>query len=94
MELLSNNALLGAFVAGITVIIVVAIAKWLYRRFVRAPKVFPSLKSGLAKHNCKFLPSSFLASETSYRIAEIEKLCIMHPQIDRNKKQLESWCIK
>ena len=94
MELLSNNALLGAFVAGIAVIVIAAAAQWLYRKFVRAPKVFSALEAGLIKHNCTFLPSSFLASETSYTISEIEKLCTMHPRITRNKKQLESWCIK
>lgn len=94
MELLSTNALLGAFVAGIAVIIVASAAQWLYRRFVRAPKVYTALKAGLAKHKCTFLPSAFLASETSYTITEIEKLCTMHPNIVRNKKQLESWCIK
>jgi hypothetical protein len=94
MELLSNNALLGAFVAGIAVIVVAAITQWLYRKFFRAPKVFIALEAGLVKHNCTFLASSFLASETSYTISEIEKLCTMHPRIIRNKKQLESWCIK
>lgn len=94
MELLSKNALLGAFVAGIAVLIVAAAVQWLYRRFVRAPKVYSALKAGLAKHNCSFLPSAFLASETSYTITEVEKLCTMHPNIGRNKKQLESWRIK
>jgi len=94
MDLLSDNALLGAFVAGIAVVSIAAIAQWLYRKFVRAPKVFLALETGLNKHKCKFLPSSFLASETSYTISEIEKLCTIHPKIIRNKKNLESWCIK
>ncbi|EAT12335.1 hypothetical protein RED65_15888 [Bermanella marisrubri] len=94
MKLLSENALLGAFVAGIAVIIVAAIAQWLYRRFVRAPKVYSALEAGLIKHKCTFLPSTFLASETNYTVAEIERLCTIHPKIMRNKKQLESWCIK
>lgn len=94
MELLSKNALLGAFIAGIAVIIVSSAAQWLYRRVVRAPKVHAALKAGLAKHQCTFLPSAFLVSETNYTITEIEKLCTMHPNIVRNKKQFESWCIK
>ena len=94
MDLLSNNAFLGAFVAGMSVIIITAITQWMYRKFVKAPKVFSALETGLKKHKCNFLPSSFLASETSYTISEIEKLCTMHPKIIRNKKNLESWCIK
>lgn len=94
MELLSNNALLGAFAAGIAVIIVATITQWIFRRYVRAPKVYSALEAGLTKHNCTFLPSTFLASETSYTVAEIERLCTMHPKIVRNKKQLESWSIK
>ncbi len=94
MELLSDNALFGAFVAGIAVIIVAALSQWLYRKFVRAPKVYSALEAGLIKHKCTYLPSTFMASETSYTITEIEKPCTMHPRIVRNKKQLESWCIK
>jgi hypothetical protein len=91
---LSKNAFFGAFVAGVAVIVIVTISAWLYRKFVMAPKVYEALNAGLTKHDCTFLPSSFLASETSYTIVEIEKLCTMHPNITRNKKQLESWCIK
>lgn len=94
LNTLSSNAVIGAFVAGIAVLIIAAFCKWLYRKYYRAPKVFSALKAGLQKHDCRFLPSSFLASETSYTIEEIEKLCTMHPKIIRNKKQLESWCIK
>jgi hypothetical protein len=91
---LSNNSVIGAFVAGVAVLMCVSLFKWINRRFCKAPKVFKTLETGLEKHNCKFLPTTYLASETNYTVSEVEILCTMHPKIIRNKKQLESWCIK
>lgn len=94
MEYLSKHSFWGAFVAGIAVIIVAFLAKHLYRKYVKAPKVFSALEEGLKEHKKTFLPSSYLASKTSFPISEVEILCTMHPKIDRNQKQLESWCVK
>jgi hypothetical protein len=94
LDLLSSNAVLGAFVAGIAVIICAAVFQWFFRKYYRAPKVYSALELGLKKYKRNFLPSSFLASKTNYTISEVEKLCTMHPEIIRNQKQLESWSIK
>ena len=56
---LSNNSVIGAFVAGVAVLMCVSLFKWINRRFCKAPKVFKTLEAGLEKHNCKFLPTSY-----------------------------------
>lgn len=94
MEYLGNHSFWGAFVAGIAVIIVAYLTKQLHRRYVKAPKVFSALVEGLKEHNQTFLHSSYLASKTSFTVSEVEILCTMHSKIDRNQKQLESWCLK
>lgn len=93
LDFLSENTFFGAFVAGMAVIVIIKITTWIYRKYIRARKVYAALQAGLTKHSCTFLPSSYLASETSYTIQEIERLCTMHPKIKRNKKQLEFWCL-
>ena len=48
---LSNNSVIGAFVAGVAVLMCVSLFKWINRRFCKAPKVFKTLEAGLEKHN-------------------------------------------
>ena len=43
---LSNNSVIGAFVAGVAVLMCVSLFKWINRRFCKAPKVFKTLEAG------------------------------------------------
>jgi hypothetical protein len=53
--------------------------------------VFKALESGLVEKNRKFLPTSYLASQTNYTQDKVEQLCSSHRRIKRNEKEFESW---
>lgn len=91
-KLIIENSFVGAFVASLTVILIVWAVN-LARRFYRANRVYKVLEQELKKRDKRFLSTPLLAAKTGYTENGVEALCSFHKKIPRNEKELQSWQI-